>query len=188
MQFARARVRIGCHGAVPPNWRLQGNAVPLRDVVGSSVNVLGILSGRSLRQRYITKSGTTLVRARSLPNWRISPERKSTLLGPAVWREAVRPCSPDERCVPLLTRRKFRRPAHVHTTGFCPCSTFGRPSSDQLVLKLDKPTEHSHNRVSTRCRRSRPGVDQGPEARTMIGDRSQDIQQVLRRSRTCPRM
>lgn len=56
----------------------------------------------------------TLVRTRSLPNWRIFPEGKTTLLGRASWREPVRPCSPDERWLPAADAAYVSAACHIH--------------------------------------------------------------------------
>ena len=115
------------------------------------------------------------MRTRSLPNWRIFPDGKNHLAGSSKLARALGPALPTNDGLPPLMRRTFRRPA-ISTTGFCSCSTFARPSSDELALKLGQPDQHGQHKVSAWCRGDRPGAGQGPEARTMIGDRSQDTQ------------
>jgi len=87
------------------------------------------------------------------------------------------------QCFPPLMRRHLARTTEAHAARLGALATLARAGADKLALELGEPTEHRQHQPAVRSRGVAPCVLERLEAGTPLGNGSQDVEQVPRRSR-----
>jgi hypothetical protein len=83
----------------------------------------------------------------------------------------------------LLMLGEFGRSPHVNAPRLGAFAAFARAGADELTLELGKPAKHSEHQPPVRGRRVRPCVAKRTEARALLGDLRQRVQEVACRTR-----
>lgn len=83
----------------------------------------------------------------------------------------------------LLVRRELGLAPHLPTLGLGAGSPFARAGADQFPLELRQARQHREHEPPVRARRIGPGVAQGAEGRTLLGQGAQHVEEVARGAR-----
>jgi acyl-CoA synthetase (AMP-forming)/AMP-acid ligase II len=104
------------------------------------------------------------------------------IVGPAYFHQGLSGF-PSRNGLLALVVRQFRLAAHEHPSRFGTLPAFAGATADQFSLELCQATENGQHQPAVWCSRIGPGIPQGFESGALVGNGTQQIEQISGRPR-----